>query len=66
MVTLVAAVCVIITTKTLSHTIFLPRPAIESRKIYQLQGDQLVLMKLIGPGTRRMVTSNSLADSTTR
>ena len=43
--TLIAAVMVIVTTKTLSHTIFLPRPAIESRKIYHLEGDQLVLMK---------------------
>ena len=42
---LVAAVCVIATTKILSHTIFLPRPEIQSRKIYRLEGDQLVEMK---------------------
>src|SRR5206468_234076 len=35
------------TTKVLSHTIFLPRPAVESRKIYHLEGDQLVLMKRV-------------------
>jgi membrane-associated phospholipid phosphatase len=44
-VTLVAAVCVIVTTKTISHTIFLPRPAIESHKIYHLDEDQLVQIK---------------------
>lgn len=43
--TLVAAFCVIATTKVLSHTIFVPRPAIESQKIYHLSGDQLVEMK---------------------
>jgi membrane-associated phospholipid phosphatase len=43
--TLVAAVCVLATTKVLSHTIFLPRPAIESQKIYHLSGDSLVAMK---------------------
>ncbi len=42
---LIAAVCVITTTKALSHTIFLPRPEIQSRKIYRLEGDQLVEMK---------------------
>ncbi len=42
---LIAAVCVIATTKVLSHTIFLPRPEIQSRKIYRLEGDQLVEMK---------------------
>src|SRR5438876_9599858 len=47
MATLVAAVFVIGTTKVLSHTIFLPRPAVESRKIYHLEGDQLVLMKRV-------------------
>jgi membrane-associated phospholipid phosphatase len=46
-VTLIAAVFVIGTTKTISHTIFLPRPAIESHKMYHLQGDQLVLMKRV-------------------
>jgi len=45
--TLIAAVCVITTTKVLSHTIFLPRPEIQSQKIYRLEGDQLVAMKRI-------------------
>ena len=45
LMTLVAAVCVLATTKVLSHTIFLPRPAIESQKIYHLSGDSLVAMK---------------------
>jgi len=45
LVTLVAAVCVLATTKVLSHTIFLPRPAIESQKIYHLSGDDLVAMR---------------------
>src|SRR5437016_9265507 len=44
---LLASVCVIATTKVLSHTIFLPRPEIQSRKIYRLEGDQLVEMKRI-------------------
>lgn len=43
--TLVAAVAVITTTKVLSKTIFLPRPEIQSQKIYRLEGDQLVEMK---------------------
>ncbi|HXT63137.1 MAG TPA: phosphatase PAP2 family protein [Pyrinomonadaceae bacterium] len=43
--TIVAAVFVIGTTKLLSKTIFLPRPEIQSQKIYQLEGDQLVEMK---------------------
>ena len=43
--TLIAAVFVITTTKVLSHTIFLPRPEIQSQKIYRLEGDQLVEMK---------------------
>jgi membrane-associated phospholipid phosphatase len=43
--TLIAAVCVLGTTKALSHTIFLPRPAIESQKIYHLSGDSLIEMK---------------------
>ena len=43
--TLVAAVCVLGTTKMLSKTIFLPRPAIESQKIYHLSGDSLVELK---------------------
>lgn len=45
--TLIAAVAVITTTKVLSHTIFLPRPEIQSQKIYRLEGDQLVEMKRI-------------------
>lgn len=43
--TLIAAACVITTTKVLSKTIFLPRPEIQSQKIYKLDGDQLVEMK---------------------
>lgn len=43
--TLIAAVCVIATTKVLSKTIFLPRPEVQSQKIYKLEGDQLVQMK---------------------
>jgi membrane-associated phospholipid phosphatase len=43
--TLVAAVCVITTTKVLSKTIFLPRPEIQTQKIYRLEDDQLVEMK---------------------
>ncbi len=43
--TLIAAVCVLATTKVLSHAIFLPRPAIESQKIYHLTGDSLVELK---------------------
>ena len=43
--TLVAAACVITTTKILSKTIFLPRPEIQSQKIYRLEGEQLVEMK---------------------
>ena len=42
---LIAAVFVITTTKILSHTIFLPRPEIQSQKIYRLEGEQLVEMK---------------------
>src|SRR5437016_3838339 len=45
--TLIAAVCVITTTKVLSHTIFLPRPEIQSQKIYRLEGDQLVALRRI-------------------
>src|SRR2546430_14776117 len=45
--TLIAAVCAITTTNVLSHTIFLPRPEIQSQKIYRLEGDQLVAMKRI-------------------
>src|ERR1044072_7177256 len=43
--TLVASVEVITTTKVLSKTIFLPRPEIQSQKIYRLEGDELVEMK---------------------
>ena len=43
--TLVAALFVITTTKILSKTIFLPRPEIQTQKIYRLEGDQLVEMK---------------------
>lgn len=43
--TIVAAVCVIAITKTLSKTVFLPRPAIQSQKLYKLEGDQLAEMK---------------------
>src|SRR2546430_4385467 len=43
--TLIASVCVIATTKALSHTIFLPRPDIQTQKIFRLEGDQLVEMK---------------------
>jgi membrane-associated phospholipid phosphatase len=45
--TLIAAVFVITTTKVLSHTIFLPRPEIQSQKIYRLEGDQLVELKRV-------------------
>ena len=45
LVTLVAAFCVLTTTKVLSHTIFLPRPAIESQKIYHLNDDNLVALE---------------------
>ena len=43
--TLIAAVFVITTTKVLSKTVFLPRPEIQTQKIYRLEGDQLVEMK---------------------
>ena len=43
--TIVAAVCVIAITKTLSKTVFLPRPAIQSQRLYKLDGDQLIEMK---------------------
>ena len=46
-VTLISAVCVITTTKVLSKTIFLPRPEVQSQKIYKLDGDQLVEMKRV-------------------
>ena len=44
-VTLIAAVAVLATTKVISKAIFLPRPEIQSQKIYRLEGDQLVEMK---------------------
>ena len=43
--TLIAAVAVITTTKVLSKTVFLPRPEIQTQKIYRLEGDELVAMK---------------------
>ena len=43
--TLIASVFVLGTTKLLSHTIFLPRPDIQTQKIFRLEGDQLVEMK---------------------
>jgi membrane-associated phospholipid phosphatase len=41
LITLVSAVLVITTTKTLSKTVFLPRPFIQSQKVFHLEGDQL-------------------------
>src|SRR5947199_9029961 len=43
--TLIAALFVITTTKILSKTIFLPRPEIQTQKVYRLQGDELVDME---------------------
>lgn len=42
LVTLLASVFVVATTKTLSKTVFLPRPFIQSQKTFHLEGDQLV------------------------
>lgn len=42
LITLIASVFVIATTKTLSKTVFLPRPFIQSQKVFHLEGDQLV------------------------
>jgi len=42
LITLIASVFVIGTTKTLSKTIFLPRPFIQSQKTFHLEGDQLI------------------------
>jgi len=42
LVTILASVFVIATTKTLSKTIFLPRPFIQSQKTFHLEGEQLV------------------------
>ena len=44
MVTLVAAVCVTATTKLISHSVTMPRPAVRTQKIYHLTGDELVEM----------------------
>lgn len=44
-ITLITAVFVITTTKVLSKTVFLPRPEIQTQKIYRLEGDELVEMK---------------------
>jgi membrane-associated phospholipid phosphatase len=42
LITMIASVFVIGTTKTLSKTVFLPRPFIQSQKTFHLEGDQLV------------------------
>ena len=42
LITLMATFFVIATTKTLSKTIFLPRPFIQSQKTFHLEGEQLV------------------------
>ena len=42
LLTLLAAVFVIGTTKTISKIVFLPRPFIQSQKAFHLEGDQLV------------------------
>jgi undecaprenyl-diphosphatase len=42
LVTLIASVFVLATTKTLSHVIFLPRPIVQSQKLYHLKGENLV------------------------
>ena len=42
LITIIASVFVIATTKTLSKTIFLPRPFIQAEKAFHLEGDQLV------------------------
>jgi membrane-associated phospholipid phosphatase len=42
LITIIASVFVITTTKTLSKTIFLPRPFIQSQKAFHLEGDRLV------------------------
>lgn len=42
LITLLASMFVIGTTKTLSKTVFLPRPFIQSQKTFHLEGDQLV------------------------
>ena len=45
MVSLVAAISVLATTKAISHNVTQPRPAIRTQKIYQLAGDDLVEMR---------------------
>jgi membrane-associated phospholipid phosphatase len=45
LLTLLASVFVIATTKTLSKTVFLPRPFIQSQKAFHLEGEQLVESK---------------------
>ena len=42
LLTLLASVFVIATTKTISKTVFLPRPFIQSQKAFHLEGDQLI------------------------
>jgi len=42
LITLLSLVFVIATTKTLSKTVFLPRPYIQSQETFHLEGDQLV------------------------
>ena len=42
LITLLALVVVIATTKSLSKTVFLPRPFIQSQKAFHLEGEQLV------------------------
>ncbi len=42
LITLIASVFVIATTKSLSKTIFLPRPFIQSQKTFHLEGERLV------------------------
>lgn len=42
LITLLASIFVIATTKTLSKTVFLPRPFVQSQKTFHLEGDQLV------------------------
>ncbi len=42
LITLLASVCVLATTKSLSKSVFLPRPFILSERTFHLEGDQLV------------------------
>ena len=48
LITLIASVFVLATTKVVSHTVFLPRPFIQSQKFYHLEGDRLIENKRIG------------------